>query len=79
MIMRTKWMTVLFLICAGIFSTGNAWAQNFDELWKKVDEASKLNLPQTVLKLTEEIFRKGEKEKELPQKFMSATASSRNG
>lgn len=72
MIMRTKWMTVLFLICAGIFSTGNAWAQNFDELWKKVDEASKLNLPQTVLKLTEEIFRKGEKEKELPQMLKAA-------
>ena len=42
-------------------------AQSFDKLWKQVEQAEQKSLPQTVIKLTDEIFRKGEKEKNTPQ------------
>ncbi len=42
-------------------------AQSFDKLWKQVEQAERKSLPQTVIKLTDEIFRKGEKEKNTPQ------------
>lgn len=42
-------------------------AQTFDQLWKEVEQAQKKSLPQTVIKLTGEIFQKGEKEKNSPQ------------
>lgn len=42
-------------------------AQSFDKLWKQVEQAQKKSLPQTVIKLTDEIFRKGEQEKNTPQ------------
>ncbi|WP_291527896.1 alpha-2-macroglobulin family protein [Bacteroides sp. UBA939] len=42
-------------------------AQSFDNLWKQVEQAQKKSLPQTVIKLTDEIFRKGEREKNTPQ------------
>ena len=42
-------------------------AQTFDKLWKDVEQAEKKSLPQTVIKLTDQIFRKGEKEKNSPQ------------
>lgn len=42
-------------------------AQSFDKLWKDVEQAQKKSLPQTVIKLTDEIFRKGEQEKNTPQ------------
>ena len=34
-------------------------AQSFDKLWKQVEQAQKKSLPQTVIKLTDEIFRRG--------------------
>ncbi|MFQ7083658.1 alpha-2-macroglobulin family protein [Bacteroides intestinalis] len=42
-------------------------AQSFDKLWKQVEQAQKKSLPQTVIKLTDEIFRKGEQKKNTPQ------------
>lgn len=42
-------------------------AQSFDKLWKQVEQAQKKSLPQTVIKLTDEIFRKGEQENNTPQ------------
>lgn len=42
-------------------------AQTYDKLWKQVEQAQKKSLPQTVIKLTDEIFRKGEQEKNTPQ------------
>ena len=42
-------------------------AQSFDKLWKQVEQAQEKSLPQTVIKLTDEIFRKGEREKNTPQ------------
>ena len=32
-------------------------AQSFDKLWKQVEQAQEKSLPQTVIKLTDEIFR----------------------
>ena len=42
-------------------------AQTFDKLWKQVEQAQQDNLPQTVIQLTDEICRKGEKEKNFTQ------------
>lgn len=40
-------------------------AQTFDKLWKEVEQAGKKSLPKTVIKLTDEIYQKGEKEEKL--------------
>ena len=40
---------------------------NYDKLWKQVEQAEKKSLPETVIKLTGEIYQKGEKEKNSPQ------------
>lgn len=53
-------------------------AQTFDKLWKKVEQAQTKSLPQTVIKLTDEIFRKGEKEKNTPQMLKAYTYRSAN-
>lgn len=42
-------------------------AQTFDKLWKQVEQAEMRSLPKTVIKLTDEIYQKGEKEKNSPQ------------
>ncbi|MCD8184058.1 MAG: MG2 domain-containing protein [Bacteroides sp.] len=42
-------------------------AQSYEKLWKQVEQAEKKSLPKTVVKLTDEIFRKGEREKNTPQ------------
>jgi hypothetical protein len=44
-------------------------AQTYDALWKKVKQAQEKSLPQTVTKLTGEIFRKAESEQNSPQMF----------
>lgn len=57
--------TLLLLItCMGLPALR---AQSYDKLWKQVEQAQKKSLPQTVIKLTEEIYRKAEKEKNAPQ------------
>ena len=43
------------------------YAQTFDQLWKQVGQAQKKDLPQTTIKLTDQIYRKGEREKNVPQ------------
>ena len=42
-------------------------AQTYDKLWKEVEQAQKKSLPQTVIKLADEIYRKGEREQNVPQ------------
>lgn len=63
--MRIKqvWIALLFWL----IGMPMVQAQTFDKLWKQVDQAEKKSLPQTVIKLTSEIFQKGEKEKDSPQ------------
>ncbi|MDR1879807.1 MAG: alpha-2-macroglobulin [Tannerellaceae bacterium] len=42
---------------------GGVFGQTYDALWKQVEQAKKKSLPQTAMRLTEEIFRKAEAEK----------------
>lgn len=48
-------------------------AQSFEKLWKQVEQAQKKSLPKTVVKLSDEIFRKGEREKNVPQMLKAYT------
>lgn len=54
---------MLVLLCLGVIPA--VQAQTYDKLWKQVEQAEKKSLPETVIKLTGEIYQKGEKEKEL--------------
>ena len=58
-------MGVIMLLC--LASIPGIQAQSFNKLWKQVDQAEKNSLPETVVKLTDEIYRKGVKEKNSPQ------------
>lgn len=42
-------------------------AQSYDKLWKQVEEAEQKSLPQTVIQLTDEIYRKGLQEHNVGQ------------
>ena len=59
--MNIKQMGVIMLLC--LASIPGIQAQSFNNLWKQVDQAEKNSLPETVVKLTDEIYRKGVKEK----------------
>ena len=54
----------LCLLCGAVQIT---WAQSYDEYWKEIEKAQRSALPQTVLKLTEEVRRKALKEHKIPQ------------
>ena len=58
-------MGVIMLLC--LANIPGIQAQSFNNLWKQVDQAEKNSLPETVVKLTDEIYRKGVKEKNSPQ------------
>ena len=64
---RIRRICSLVLLAAFLGCMPMLHAQSFDKLWKQVEQAQKKSLPQTVIKLTDEIFRKGEKEKNTPQ------------
>ncbi|MCI7069968.1 MAG: MG2 domain-containing protein [Bacteroides pyogenes] len=63
--MRIKNFVLLLML--GIMGKPVLRAQTFDGLWKQVQEAEEKSLPKTVIRLTDEIFRKGEREKNTPQ------------
>lgn len=63
--MKIKQICMLVLLCLGVIPA--VQAQTFDKLWKQVEQAEKKSLPQTVIKLTGEIYQKGEAEKNSPQ------------
>ena len=42
-------------------------AQSYDQLWKEVEQAQEKSLPQTVIQLTDQIYRKGLQERNAPQ------------
>lgn len=50
-----------------------AQAQTFDKLWKQVEQAERKSLPQTVIQLTSEIYKKAEAEKNSPQMLKAYT------
>ena len=54
----------LFLLMIGLCSFA-LHAQSYAGLWRQVEQAQKKSLPQTVVKLTEKIYRKAELEKML--------------
>ena len=65
-------MRVIQRICSILlllvtFGASALYAQTYDKLWKQVEQAQKKSLPQTVVKLTEKIYRKAELEKNAPQ------------
>lgn len=55
----------LLLLCVGGVSMMHA--QSYDKLWKQVEEAEQKSLPQTVIQLTDEIYRKGLQEHNVGQ------------
>ena len=55
----------LLLVLAGVGSSLHA--QSYDNLWKQVEQAEKKSLPETVVKLTGQIYRKGLQERNAPQ------------
>ena len=42
-------------------------AQSYDQLWSEVKQAQEKSLPQTVIQLTDRIYRKGLQERNAPQ------------
>ena len=55
------------LLLLVVFGLPVLHAQTYDRLWKQVEQAQKKSLPQTVIKLADEIYRKGEREQNAPQ------------
>ena len=65
-------MRVIQRICSILlllvtFGGSALYAQTYDKLWKQVEQAQKKSLPQTVIKLADEIYRKGRQEQNAPQ------------
>ncbi len=63
--MKVKQICMMVLLWLGVIPA--VQAQSFDKLWKEVEQAEKKkkSLPETVIKLTGEIYQKGEKDKTL--------------
>ena len=55
------------LLLLAVFGLSAVHAQSYEKLWKQVEQVQKKSLPQTVIKLTDEIYRKGEREQNAPQ------------
>lgn len=69
--MKIKQICIIALLSFGMVSA--AHAQSFDKLWKQVEQAEKKSLPQTVIQLTTDIYRKAEAEKNSPQMLKAYT------
>lgn len=61
--MKIRQICMLVLLCLGVIPA--VQAQTYDKLWKQVEQAEKKSLPETVIKLTGEIYQKGGERKEL--------------
>lgn len=57
---------MLFLLMIGMYLPV-LHAQSYEKMWKQVEQAQKKSLPQTVVELTGEIYRKASQEKNVPQ------------
>ena len=58
-IMRVIQRICSILLLMVTFGASALYAQTYDKLWKQVEQAQKKSLPQTVIKLADEIYRKG--------------------
>ena len=63
--MKVRQICMMVLFGLGVIPAMQA--QTFDKLWKEVEQAEKKSLPKTVIKLTDEIYQKGEKERNSAQ------------
>ena len=63
--MKLRQIGMGILLC--LISIPCVQAQTYKKLWKQVEQAEEKSLPETVVKLTDVIYRKGEKEKNSPQ------------
>ena len=54
--MRIKLICIIVLLSMGMMSWTHA--QSYDRLWKQVEQAQQKSLPQTVVRLTCEIYQK---------------------
>lgn len=59
----------LILSVALCIGAGSIYAQSYEQLWKQVGQAQEKSLPQTVIKLADNIFNKGKQEGNAPQMF----------
>lgn len=64
--MKIKRICILVMLFLGI-APWVAHAQSYDKLWKEVEKAEKQSLPQTVVRLTENIYRKAKTANDVPQ------------
>lgn len=64
--MRTK-NIILVLLFAGILLPLDVYAQQYEALWKNVEELEKKDLPKSVIEKVELIYRKASAERNLPQ------------
>ena len=62
-------LSLMWAMCAGMPSVQ---AQSYDKLWKKVEQAQEKSLPQTVIELADEIYRKGMSEQNAGQVLKAA-------
>ena len=65
--MRVIQRTCSILLLLVTLGASASYAQTYDKWWKQVEQAQKKSLPQTVIKLADEIYRKGRQEQNAPQ------------
>ncbi|EJX06242.1 alpha-2-macroglobulin family protein [gut metagenome] len=63
--MNIRLICMVLMCLLGVISPMQA--QTFEQLWKQVEQAQKKGLPLSAIRITEQIFSKGEKEKKAPQ------------
>lgn len=63
--MKIRLICIIVLLSMGMMSWTHA--QSYDKLWKQVEQAQQKSLPETIVRLTGEIYKKAEIEKNSPQ------------
>ena len=63
--MKIRLICIIVLLSMGMMSWTHA--QSYDKLWKQVEQAQQKSLPETIVRLTDEIYKKAEIEKNSPQ------------
>ena len=63
--MKIRLICIIVLLSMGMMS----WThdKSYDKLWKQVEQAQQKRLPETIVRLTGEIYKKAEIEKNSPQ------------
>lgn len=69
MVRFEKTLSRVLVVCLLVGGFVTTRAQSYERLWKKVEQAQEKSLPQTVVQLTDEIFRKAGREQNAGQLF----------